>query len=196
MIDWPVAAGNLFVGTSLVALLVAPVSGAATPATGLSRRTLVATIVGLIALACVLGFGWRSVPGGPLAALTGPLALTVGVWALRQIGRLIGSAMTDDLGAALAGLAVAVSLTIGPFALGPGLDGLSAGQSARLLMANPLVTATNAAGIDLLHLDLVYQLSPLAHRGVALPSWMALSLSYALVGLAALGSSRFLPRSR
>jgi hypothetical protein len=63
-------------------------------------------------------------------------------------------------------------------------------------LLNPLVAASSAAGIDLLHLDTFYRTSPLAHRGVAIPAWTTSCVVYAVVGLAAYGASRIRPWSR
>lgn len=193
--DWPVVAGNVFIGSSATTLLLAPICGAATPVKGVATRAIAAMFGLLFALTALLVFSWRGVPGGLGAALSGSIALAVSVAVLLQCGRAIGAFMGDELGAAFTAFLLAIALTVGPFALGPLLSELSPAQSTWLLIANPLVTTAGAAGIDVLHLDVVYQLSPLAHRGVALPVWTASVAGYAVVGLAARGASRFIPWS-
>lgn len=194
--DWPIAAGNTFLSVAAVALLAAPVYGTTIGAR--KPRALVWIAVGAIwlVLSAGLAFSWRAAAGGTRAAIAGPVALAISIAALIQIGRVIRAAVNDALLAALMGLLAAIALTVGPFAAGSLTESLSLNQSTWLLAANPLVTTSAAAGIDMLHLDVIYRTSPLAHRGVALPAWTTVCAVYAVSGLAAFGASRLIPRSR
>lgn len=196
MIDWPVMGGNIFVGAAAVSFAVAPIYGGVLHERRLRAMEVAALLISLAAFGGALAASWRHVSSGPSAAATGTMALAISAFALVQIGRAIRSMMSDRLGAALIGLLVGIGLTIGPFAAGPLAAPLSLGESTWLLVANPLVTTSSAAGIDFLHLDLIYRISPLAHRGVALPAWTTVSAAYAVVGLTAYGASRLRPWSR
>lgn len=192
--DWPVAAGDFFLVAAAIGLVMAPVVGVAG---GWSH----ARPVGLSALAAfVMTFGllavsWRRIPGGVEAAAAGHAALLVSLLALHQTGRAFRAAVTDPMLAGLAGIVLGISVTVAPFALGPLMTDLPLGAYNSLLLANPLVTVATASGIDFLHLDLIYRLSPLAHRGVALPAWTTACIGYAVFGGALFGASRLRYRS-
>lgn len=154
--------------------------------------------VGVLLLAGSLAFlalTWRHIPGGPLAAAAGHLALAVSFGALAACGRLSRRLFQDRLAAAMTALSAGAIIVAGIFAMAPLTENLSPATSRWLLFADPLVTVTSAAGIDLLHLDTIYRTSPLAHRGVELPAWTTACAVYALVGLAAYGASRLRPWS-
>ena len=192
--DWAVAAGDIFLVVAVAGLTLAPVAGAAGAWRHVGRPAIVcATTVFLVTLALLI-VSWRQIPGGIVAAASAHAALLVAVAAMTQLGRIIRLASHDPLLAGLAGLLFSVALTIGPFVLGPLMSNVPLSAFTWMLFANPLVTVSTAAGIDLLHLDLIYRLSPLAHRGVALPAWTTACSGYAVLGLAAYGASH--PRLR
>lgn len=147
----------------------------------------------LLLIGAWLTWSWRLVPSGPANAWAGVLTTAAGLCAVGGL-RAVFSRMTPALSAALASLTAALALTIGPFLLGPALDDLPAGVARWLLFANPWVMSASAAGIDVLHLDWVYHLSPLAHRGVALPHWSAACAAYAVFGLVCYGATRLFPQ--
>ena len=193
--DWPVAGSNAFMGAALVSLMAAPIVGAAGGWRVLPLFARVTLAIGFAASLALLGFSWRAIPSGLTAALFGHLALIVSVAALVELGRAVRVLIADPLSAAMAGVSIGVLVVIGVFAVGPLTADLSSTQAAALLLLNPLVAVTSAAGIDLLHLDTIYRTSPLAHRGVALPAWTTACVVYATTGLAAHGVSRLRPRS-
>lgn len=193
--DWPVVAGDLFLATALAMLLVSPIAGAAGGWLHVSRSARGSAAVVLLVTFAVLVASWRQIPGGMFAAMTGYGALVVATFALTELGRVMRSAVRTPLAAGLIGWLVALAVTVGPFALGPLMRDLPLGAYHWLLMANPLVTVATASGIDLLHLDVIYRSSPLAHRGVALPAWTMASIGYAVFGCATFGASRLRHRS-
>lgn len=192
--DWPVAAGDIFLAAALTTLVIAPFAGV-----GYSRRhqrsLAITSGIVLVATFCLLAVSWRRIPGGVAAAASAQAALLIAFVAMMQWGRVIGIAVGDPLLAGLAGLLLSVAITIGPFAMGPWMSDLPLNIVQGLLFMNPLVTVSTAAGIDFLHLDAIYRLSPLAHRGVALPAWTTACSGYAVLGLAGYGVSRLRPRS-
>jgi hypothetical protein len=195
VIDWPVAGSNFFMGVAALALVAAPLVGHHGGWRRLPRPLAVVFLVTFLASLGVLIFSWRTIIGGTAAALFGHTALIVSVAAMAEFGRLAGRFIADRLAGALVALGVGVMLIAGAFAAGPLTGDLSATASLWLLVANPLVAITSAAGIDLLHLDAIYRTSPLAHRGMALPAWTTACAVYAFSGLAAHGVSRLRPWS-
>jgi hypothetical protein len=194
--DWPVAGSNAFMAIAVIALLAAPLVGNHGGWRRLPRPVAFAFVLLAIFSLSLLAFSWRGIPGGITAALFGHVALVVAVAALAQAGKLIRFVVADKLSGALVALAASTLVVLGIFAVGPLAGRLSPSATAVALFANPLVAITSAAGIDLLHLDAIYRTSPLAHRGVALPAWTTASAVYAVVGLAAYGTSRIRSRSQ
>jgi hypothetical protein len=97
-------------------------------------------------------------------------AVTLG---LAAVGALCGSLVRDplDAGAMAAGLSVAtaagVLLAGGAVADAPGtLIDIA-------LLASPLVAVASSAHVDLVRMEPLYQISPLAHRAFDYPSWYA-----------------------
>jgi hypothetical protein len=123
------------------------------------------------------------------------VAWVISAAVLVQIGRLIPTWLSERLSASLCAFGIGALLTVGVFLLGPMTPQTSPGASRVLLSANPLVTVASAAGIDLLHLDVIYRTSPLAHRGIALPSWTTACLVYLITGIAVHGARRLRPWS-
>lgn len=185
---------------------------AAAPALALSNVALVLSAAALIAsglletlrlrhrivaMAVVALATGVAVAAGPASAgigLATTATLTCGLIAVGSGARLVRQLCRETIDAALLILMIALCLTLGPFLLGPALDFLSADAARWLLFANPWVMTASAAGIDPLHLDWIYQLSPLAHRGVALPHWSAACAAYAAFGLVCYGAARLFPQ--
>jgi hypothetical protein len=194
-VDWPVAGSNVFMAIAVFALLAAPLVGNHGGWRRLPGPVALGALLLLVVSFSLLAFSWRGIAGGMTAALFGHIALIVSVLAMAQAGQLIRVFVTDRLTGALLALVASALLVVGVFAAGPLAGRLSTSATAAVLLANPLVAITSAAGIDLLHLEVIYRTSPLAHRGVALPAWTTASAVYAVTGLAAFGVSRIRPRS-
>jgi hypothetical protein len=194
-VDWPIAASNAFLWFAAIALMAAPIAGAAGGWRAMPRTITTTLAVAFLLSFALLAFGWRGIPGGIRAAVSGHAALLIAIAALTSIGRVARAMFADRLVAAMAGLGAGVLLVAGIFALAPLTRDVSAAHGRWLLLSNPLVAVTSAAGIDLLHLDTFYRTSPLAHRGVAVPAWTTACLVYAAVGFAASGVSRLRPWS-
>jgi hypothetical protein len=196
MIDWPIAASDSFMVVATTLLVAAPVVGLCDGWRRAPRPVPIAFGAVTLASFAFLAFSWRGIPGGIAAAALGHVALGISTAALAELGRMARICFSDRLAAAMASLAVGALLVTGVFAMAPLTENVSSSASRWLLTANPLVTVTSAAGIDLLHLDTIYRTSPLAHRGLALPAWPTACLIYAVVGLAVHGVSRIHPWSR
>ena len=193
--DWPVAASNAFLLVAVATFVASPMVGIAGGWRRLPFGLVVATAAVMLGSFAVLALSWRKIPGGISAAVFGHLALIVSAVALAGLGRFVRTLFDDRLTAAFAALTMSVIVVAGIFAMAPLTENLSPASSHWLLLANPLVTVTSAAGIDLLHLDTIYRTSPLAHRGVVLPAWTTACVVFAFVGLAAFGASRLRPWS-
>jgi hypothetical protein len=189
-VDWPVFASNVLIAVAMAMLTAAPIVGAAGGWQVLPRSIAAAFAISLFSSFALLAFSWRTIPGGIRAAAYGHGALIVAFAALVEVGFITRKILADRLHAAMAALGVGVLLVAGIFAMAPLTEEISPALAQALLLANPLVAVTSAAGIDLLHLDTIYRTSPLAHRGVAVPAWTTACAVYAVVGLAAFGASR------
>ena len=126
--------------------------------------------------------------------MTGAIAVSAACLLLFALGRLCRRHVRDPLIAGLIGVGLGVAVTIGPFALGNLSRGWPSSWIRLMLAAHPLTTAASAAGIDLLHLDYIYRLSPLAHRGVLQPDWSLSTLVTVILFAAAWKAGRALPQ--
>lgn len=193
MADWPVLASDGFLALAIIVLIGSALVGAAHGR--LPRWGSAAVAVAFFVSFLFLAVAWRAIAGGVAAAASAHAALAVSLFVLHRIGRLCRVAALAPLEAALLGLVIGTTLVTGIFVVGPLLENLAPATIRWLLGANPVVTIAAAASIDLLHLDVIYRTSPLAHRGVAPPSWAMACIAYLLVGLAAHGASRLRPWS-
>jgi len=114
------------------------------------------------------------------------------LWTAAFTFAMVGAACLPLCREPLDGAACAVAIScIGAlmlFAAGPILDSVPAWLVNAALTINPVAATAAAADIDLWRTDLLYRLSPIAHRDIASP---ALSTTFATYGLAA-GSLLFL----
>jgi hypothetical protein len=111
--------------------------------------------------------------------------------ALAAFGAFCGTAFSDPLDAA------ACSLTIVLLAAGGLLvAGASVSEAPRALLdlamtASPLIAMTSAAHIDIVRMDMLYVISPLAHLQVSYPSWQTACAAYSLVAALCFGGMTF-----
>ena len=192
---WPVTSGNVFLFAAVAGLALAPIAGAARGRHTASRSLPAVVALVFLASMALLMISWRAIPGGVVAAAAGHAALLISMLTLASLGRLARGVFSNTLAAGLAGLVAAIVITVGPFALGPLLQDAPLSLCRVIFFANPLVNIASAADIDLLHVDVIYRLSPLAHRGVALPAWITACSAYAVLGLAGFGASHLRLRS-
>jgi hypothetical protein len=167
---------------------------------------LLFTAVGAIVLAPILGV--VVVPDAPsprfIAALTLPVAAFVAssallAWlgsgdigfvatshisiasvtlALAGVGALCGATFGDPLDASGCGLTIALTAAGGVLAAGGWIADIPRGVTDAAMLGSPLVAMASAAHIDLVRMDLLYQISPLARLGFAYPEWPAVSALY------------------
>jgi hypothetical protein len=143
-----------------------------------SRRAaaLFVTLLAASAAGTLAIGGWSrdALPGVLLSHAT----LVVTGLALAALGGWLGSTFRDPLDAAALSTGVALVAALGLFALGPLGSDLSTGIVNAALSASPIVSVAWAADVDLLRIDLLYRISPLAHRQFTYPVWYSPLLWY------------------
>lgn len=105
---------------------------------------------------------------------------------LAMVGAACASAFSEPLDAAACAMAIALSSAVAVFAGGPVLDAIPRWLLEGALIFNPLVAMAGAANIDLFRMELLYQVSPLAHRHVDYPAPVTVFAAYVLVAVALL----------
>ncbi len=110
--------------------------------------------------------------------LTGHLVLLATAIAGAGLGACARACFELELDAAAASLFIAVALTLGGLLIGPVLGTVPTPVVNAVLAANPVVATAAAADIDLLRTDVLYRLSPIAHRQFDYPSWQATTVAY------------------
>ena len=112
------------------------------------------------------------------------------VWAAALLFTMVGAAcasmFSEPLDGAACALTMTISSAIGIFAAGPVLDAIPRWLLHGALIFNPLVAVSSAASFDVFRTELLYQLSPLAHRHVGYPAPATVFVTYVLVALALL----------
>ena len=112
------------------------------------------------------------------------------VWAaalfLTMVGATCASMFSEPLDAAACAMAIALSVALALFAAGPVLDAIPRWLLDGALILNPLVAVASAASFDLFRTELLYQLSPLAHRHVDYPAPATAFVTYILFAFALL----------
>lgn len=132
---------------------------------------LVASAAGTLAVG-----GWS--PDAVRGVLLSHATLGVTGLALAALGAWLGSTFHDPLDAAAFSTGAALVAALGLFALGPLGSDLSTGIVNAALSASPIVSVAWATNVDLLRIELLYRISPLAHRQFEYPVWYSPLLWY------------------
>ena len=137
----------------------------------------------LFVLALLISAGWTmALWNWSTAAVSGVLVshatLAVIGFALAALGGWLGSTLRDPLDAAAFSSGTALVAALGLFAAGPLAADLPTPIVNAALSASPIVSVASAADVDLLRTDLLYRLSPLAHRQFEYPAWYSPLLGY------------------
>lgn len=107
------------------------------------------------------------------------------VWAVALLFTMVGatcaSMFSEPLDAAACAMTVALSGAVGIFAASPMLDAIPRWLLDGALILNPFVAVSSAASFDLFRTELLYQLSPLAHRHVDYPAPATAFVTYVLL---------------
>jgi len=123
------------------------------------------------------------------------VTLGTGMLAFAAVGVFFTAALRNPLDAAAASVAVTLALGIGILVAGPSVSDLPRAMVNAALAASPLVASASAANIDLLRLDALYHVSPIAHFQFEYPSWYAATALYVTTGLLLLAGTAFVVRT-
>lgn len=197
--DWTLLPRVVIAGTFSSALLVnAFISLIAAPLVGLAigrrvatageiARQLGAVTLTFAAISLALSVAaWGITPGTMRTAAAAHITLAAGAMALGSLGALCGRVFRHPLDGAAVGVSLALLLTIGTLLAGPSVTDLSHVLIDGTLLASPLVTTAAAADIDILRMDVFYQVSPLARVGTEYSEWYVATPVYLVVTAACL----------
>jgi hypothetical protein len=173
--------GDALLYTGGIAVIAGPLVGVAVGGSGSPRAVtrLVGLAVVFTASSALLAAIW-SADRAKVASLlaSSHLTLLATSVALGAWGSLCGVLFRDQLDAAGIALTVAVGAALGIL-----VGGASVGELPRWLVtiglaANPIVAVASAAQIDVVRMDLIYQISPLAHVQMDYPTWYLAAAGY------------------
>jgi hypothetical protein len=116
--------------------------------------------------------------------------------ALVAVGALCRRVFADVLDAAACGVTAAVVAGFGVFIIGPAAIDLPAPLLNLALIASPLVAVASAANVDIFRGELLYQLSPIAHRQFEYPAWYSAAGLYGATTAAAALAAASVHRQR
>ena len=197
-IRWSLAA-DCMLYTAVCAIVAAPIAGVAVASARRSderrdrRMADVSTGVGTLSIASVLftvvsavfSIAWRFGQANALSLVLQShvtvLSVTV---ALAAWGALCAAWLHDPLDAAAVSVIVALGAAGGLLVGGAAVADLPPAVLAVGLTANPLVAVASAAHIDIMRMDLLYQISPLAHMQFEYPTWERACAWYLAVAFA------------
>lgn len=202
---WRVAADVLVVNAALV-VIAAPLCGIAAASRSRPDRepagardawriarqlgALVGVFVAASAVVTTAGFGTTPLALELVAASHATLGAAA--LALAALGALGARLFRDPLDAVAGSAALALAASFGILLAGPLVQDLSYGLTNAALLASPMAAIPAAAQIDILRTDLLYQISPLAHRRFDYPLWYhASGLYLAVAVLCFAGATRF-----
>lgn len=180
MVEFPRA----LIAEAVALVVIAPIAGIIVRRLWLLFAILFAAAGGSLAVHLVVG-------DSPSADSTviAHAAMICAALALAGIGRLAAAWLSDPLDAVGASAAVAAVSAFGLFALGDLALRLPTSIVNAALAASPVVTITSAGSIDILRSELLYQLSPVAHREFAYPTWWTAAALHLGIAAAAVGAS-------
>jgi hypothetical protein len=189
---WALAADALLYVAGCV-LVAAPVAGVAVSAhrkaaaaapramadgVRIAWPLLIAVLL-FAASSSLFAFGWRFGHEDATAFVGRSHTTLIAVaLALAAWGALCGAWFSDPLDAAAFSLVIALAAAGGLLVSGAAVADLPRPMIALGLIASPLVVIASAAQIDIVRMDLLYQISPLAHVQIDYPVWHRASAWY------------------
>jgi hypothetical protein len=167
---------------AIVGVIAAPLAGVALA----SRRRLATALAGAIGLSLIVHLGAAGTSADSLRSVA-ILHATLGasMCALAALGSCYRAAFADVLDAAICGVATSAVLGFGVFLIGPTAIDLPGPLLSVMLITNPLVAVASATSVDLFRGELLYQLSPIAHRQFQYPAWYWAAALYGFTAAAA-----------
>ena len=182
---WSLAPDALLSAAACV-IVCAPVLGAAVTSTQRTNGRVTSSVMTFTSVVSVftlvsalLTIGWRFGQGDALAfAARSHITLAAVAMALAAWGAVCGLWFRNAMDAAGISLLTTLVATCGLLLGGTFSADLPRSLVAVGLTASPLFAAASAAQIDLLHSDLLYQISPLAHVQIDYPTWTVATACY------------------
>lgn len=168
---------------ALLLVVVAPIAGVAIASRAGNARAAMASLgtVVAFAIASSLAIGAAAWQLGALDAavlLRSHATLAASALALGALGVFCASMFRDVLDAAAVALIVAVVAALGLLVAGPAVANVPEPAIDTGLVASPVVAIAASAGIDIIRGEVLYRLSPIAHRRFEYPAWHLASLWY------------------
>lgn len=148
-----------------------------------ASRALGALAVFVATSAMLFIAAWGISPPAILFVSTLHATLASAAVALFALGVLCGVWLRNPLDAAGCALTTALLITAGVLVAGAPVAEAPRSLVNAALIASPLVGIASAAGIDIVRMDVLYHLSPLAHIGFDYPEWHTTSACYLLAAV-------------
>jgi hypothetical protein len=191
---WRALAADALLYTSAALVVSAPIAGVA--ATKIERqidrdrdvsirvaRTIAISVLLFTAVsASITALEWGGAEGTLAFVATSHATIAAVAFALSALGAFCSTVWRDALDAAAISLVVALVAAGGLLVAGVSIADASPRALHAGLLASPFVVAATASQIDVVRLDTLYQISPLAHMHVDYPSWQAACGWYLAVG--------------
>jgi hypothetical protein len=183
---------DVLMAETMLTMVAAPLAAVAVR----TLRPVAAAIVLATALSMLGHWAAAGAAAPPLLPLLAVHAtLGAAALALAAIGACARTFFTDPLDAGAAAVATAAIAGAGVFALGPAAIDLPERILNLALAASPIVAVASAANVDLFRGEMLYHLSPIAHRQFEYPLWYAAAGSYLVVAAAAVGAAAGIRRT-
>ena len=178
-VAWRGAAADALLYTAAAISIVAPLVGVvASPRPG-APRILPAALAAFVVGSAILTLWARWAEADAAAfVLTSHAALASVTAGLCALGLLCGALFRHQLDAALAAVTLTVAVAGGLFVAGPMVGDVPAAVRAAALLASPVAAIAAAAHIDIVRLQLLYEISPLAHLGTEYSHWSTIAVAH------------------
>lgn len=158
-------------------------------------KTRCAQALGVVLLWLGLLGGLIAVAGRALSpAGTAQVVILSAALAAAACGACFRSSFADVLDAAGCSVVVALTAMFGVLLAGPVAAELPQRLLDTALLTNPIVATASALDLDILRTEILYRVSPIAHRSFAYPTWSAASIAFSAVAAAALAAAALLRR--
>lgn len=192
-VRWSLA-GDAILYTVGGAVIAAPLAGVVASANGAAGRlaarwgatgTLTVAALLFAVTSGLLTLGWSAGREDAVTFVLRSHATLLAVTLTLAAGGAVAAAwLRDPLDAAAVSLLAALLGTVGLLVAGAAAADVPESMIALGLAASPLVAVASAAHIDIVRMDLLYQISPLAHMRMDYPSWYGACAGYLTVALA------------
>lgn len=189
---WRALAADALLYTSAALVIAAPIAAVAATkieqSSARDRGILVIRTIGIWVLlftavsASLTAFAWGGTEGALTFVATSHATIAAVAFALSALGAYCSTVWRDALDAAAISLVVALVAAGGLLVAGASIADASPRALQAGLLASPFVAAATASQIDVVRLETLYQISPLAHMHVDYPSWQAACGWYLAVG--------------